>query len=324
MTKAIIIEKQGGPEVLTFSTSKIGMPGKGEVLIRHTAIGVNYIDIYQRNGEYKVDLPFIPGIEACGYVEEIGPEVSGISPGDRVAYGTAKMGGGYAERRIINQIYVVKVPDEIKDEDVAAILTKGMTAHYLLRRAFYIKEDNVILVHAAAGGVGQILTRWAKFLKAKVIATVGSDAKAEIAKKNGADYVINYTTENFASKVMEYTNGKGVNVVYDSVGQATVAGSIASLGYFGLFVSYGNASGKIENFDVSSLAEKSLFMTRPSLFNYKNNRMELILTANDVFDMYKLKVIVPQIHKKFSLKDASLAHAELESRSTTGSLILIP
>jgi NADPH2:quinone reductase len=323
MSQAIVIEQYGGPDIFKYVNVKDGKPGPGEIAVRHTAVGLNFLDIYHRKGVYPVDsFPAILGTEACGYVEDIGDGVEGLRIGDRVVYGTSKF-GAYCERRVIPQSLVCAMPSEVTDEQAAAMFTKGITAHYLLRRAYYLKPGNTILVHAAAGGVGQLLCQWAKFIGATVIATVGSEEKAEIARNNCCDHVIIYTQESVSAKVMEITNGGGVNVVYDSVGKATFDESIKSLGYFGLMVCYGQASGDVGLIDLSILANKSLFLTRSSLFHYKMNRMELILSANELWHLLGKGAIKDNINKRYAFKDIVQAHSDMESRNSVGANVML-
>jgi NADPH2:quinone reductase len=324
MSKAIVIHETGGPEVLKLQQVNIKQPGSGEVLIAHSAIGINFIDIYHRSGVYPLPtMPSMLGIEACGYIEDIGPDVEGFQIGDRVAYATSLIPGAYSEKRVINAKYIVAVPDYINDEQVAALLAKGLTAHYLLRRTFFVKFGDTVLIHAAAGGVGKILCQWAKYCKATVIGTVGSDEKIKIAKDAGCDYVINYQTENFKNQVLEITNGKGVNVVYDSVGKDTFFDSIDCLVEFGVMASYGESSGKVPPFDISILNKKSSFLTKPSLFQYKSIRMELVLSANEVFELFRQKIIKVDNYNKYDLNEIAQAHNDIELRKTVGSSILL-
>ncbi len=322
MSQAIRMHRAGEPEVLTVREVEDRAPGEGEVAIRQTVIGINFIDIYHRKGIYPLDLPATLGIEACGYIEEVGPGVKGLRVGDRVAYATGPV-GSYCERRVISQHYVVNVPDEVPDELVAATLAKGLTAHYLLCRTFVTMPGNIILVHAAAGGVGRILSQWARSRGCTVIGTVGSEEKMAIASDYGCDHVINYNSENFVERVRDITDGMGVNVAYDSVGKDTFLGSIKCLRPFGMMVSFGQSSGTIPPIDISLLSESSLFLTRPSLSAYKAHRMELILSAAEVFEMLRLGKIKNPISNRYALKDAAIAHRNLEQRQTTGASVLI-
>lgn len=328
MAKAIVLRSTGGPEVMKLEQVPVSKPGSGEVLIKQNAIGVNFIDIYHRNGTYPVQLPATPGVEAAGIIEEVGEGVEGFKPGDRVAYATAPL-GGYAERRLIHSSYLVHVPNEIPDRIAAASLVKGLTAHYLLFRAFAIRSGVTILVHAAAGGVGMMLCQWADYLNGlfgniTVIGTVSSEEKAAIAKANGCHYPIIYTQEDFQARVMEITNGEGVNVVYDSVGKDTFMKSLGCLMYFGMMISYGQSSGPVPPIDISVFAKKGLFFTRPSLFTYKQHRYELVLSANEVFDKLIKKALRPTIAGAYKLEAAAQAHKDIESRKTSGSVILLP
>lgn len=326
MSKAIVIEKYGGPEVLQYKTVPDSRPGKGEVRLKHSVIGVNFIDVYHRTGLYPLELPFVPGTEAVGYVEEVGQEVEGLEEGDRVAYGIGDgTTGAYSEARNINAKYLVKVPDGVTDEQAAAVTLKGMTAHYLLRRTFVVNSKDTILIHAAAGGVGSILCQWARALGAKVIGTVGSDEKAQFAKEHGCNYVINYKTEDFVSRVREITGGIGVPVVYDSVGKDTFLKSLDCLMPLGLMVSFGQSSGKVEPFDIGLLAQKgSLFLTRPTLGLYKSGRVETVYAANEIFELVAKGSVKVHIGGRGRLSGAGKAHTALESRATTGSLLLYP
>ncbi len=322
MVKALVVEKFGGPEVLQIKEVSLNKPGPQEVLVRHTAIGVNFLDIYHRTGEFDIKLPFIPGSEACGVVEEVGSDVQEFKKGDRVAYGTSRT-GAYSEARVIDHNLLIPVPDYIKDKEVVAVLLKGMTAFYLLRRTFFISNKHVALVHAAAGGVGQILCRLAKHYKGKVIATTSTKAKVEIVKSLGVDKVINYDEEDFVESVMAYTKQRGVHVVYDSVGHKTFDKSLSCLRDFGLMVSYGRSSGEVERFSIEKLADKSLFITRPSLFNYTQYREELLLNSNEVLTLTQQGVIKTDIFKEYKLSEVAEAHKNIANRSTTGQSIIL-
>jgi NADPH2:quinone reductase len=321
MSKAVVIKETGGPEVLSLVDINDASPKNNEVVIRHRAIGINFLDTYHRSGAIQPPtIPFIPGYEACGVVEEVGEDVEAFHIGDRVAYATA-VGGAYAERRVIHQDYLVPIPGNVSDELAAATLAKGMTAHYLLRRTFFVRPEMTILIHSAAGGVGGLMAQMAKAYKAKVIGTVGNEEKVKIAKRNGCDYVINLASEDFVAKVKEITNGVGVPVVYDAIGKDTFLNSIECLSNFGLMVSYGQSSGAVPPFDISILAKKSNFLTKPVLFTYKENRMELVLSANEVFEMLGQGVLKPIIFKEFKLNEVQVAHRALEARKTVGSCI---
>jgi len=322
--KVVKISKNGGPEVLELKDSKLGDPNSGEVLIKNKAIGLNYIDTYHRSGLYPVELPSNIGIEGAGIIEKIGPDVKDFKVGDKVAYASMPI-GSYATHRIFPIKKLVKVPKEIELENVATLMTKGFTVFYLLHKTYPVKSGETILFHAAAGGVGQIFCQWAKSLGCTVIGTVGSDEKIEIAKKNGCEYVINYSKENFAEKVKEITNGVGVPVVYDGVGKKTFDGSIECLKIRGMLVSFGNASGPLDPCDVTkSLAPKGLYLTRPSIAHYTSTRKELDEAANKVFKMYETKKFNLTIHKKYPLNKIVEAHRDLENRKILGPAVIIP
>ena len=322
MVKAVRIDGFGGPEVMKVVDVAVGEPGPGEVRIRHKACGLNYIDIYQRSGVYPNPLPFQMGMEGSGLVEAVGQGVAHVKVGDRVAY-AAQPPGAYCEARVMPAKPLIKIPKAISFEVGAAMMLKGMTAHYLLKRTANIQKGHWILFHAAAGGVGLVALQIAKLLGAKVIGTVGSDDKATLAKKWGADYTINYNRENFTQRVKEITRGRGVDVVFDSVGKDTFQGSLDSLRKYGLMVSYGNASGKVPPFGVEVL-KGSLFITRPSLFPYTETREELELTANDMVKLIASKKIVIPVERTYALSDVQQAHRDLEGRKTTGCSVLIP
>lgn len=325
MTKAIVIRETGGPEVLRYEEIPTPVPKTGEVLIRHAAVGVNYIDVYYRKGFYPPPaLPFIPGGEGSGIVEAIGPEVMGFKPGDRVAYATGPI-GSYAELRAFPAERLVKLPEAIDFATAAAMMLKGMTARYLLHATIKINRGDRILFHAAAGGVGLIACQWAAHLGAEVIGTVGSEEKADLARQNGCTHVINYRTENFPARVKELTGGSGVRVVYDSVGLDTFEGSLDCLAPRGMLVSFGQSSGPIPPFNPLVLSTKgSLFLTQPVLNAYVATRAELIETAGDLFNAVSSGAIKIAINRRYTLAEAAKAHADLESRATTGSTVLIP
>lgn len=324
MTKAIRFSQTGGAEVLALSDVTLAAPSEGEVRVRHTAVGVNFIDIYHRSGLYKVPLPSGLGLEAAGVVEAVGPGVTRFKTGDRVAYASGPI-GAYSEAQNVNAIRAVKVPDGVSDDLAAAVLLKGLTAHYLLRRTYKVKAGDTILFHAAVGGVGMIAIQWAKSLGATVIGTVGNERKVEVAKRLGCDHVIVPGVENVASRVREITGGKGVPVAYDSIGRDTFQSTLDSIAPLGLFVSFGNASGPVPPFDASVLAQKgSLFFTRPTLANYVTTAEELDQGAGELFDLMARGVIRRNDPKRFPLSQAADAHRALESRQTTGSLVLIP
>jgi len=322
--KAVIVNKTGGPEVLELKDIKLNDPKSGEVLIKNEAIGLNYIDTYHRSGLYPIELPSNIGMEGAGVIEKVGPDVNDFNIGDKVAYASMPI-GSYSTHRIFPTKKLVKVPEGIELENVVTLMTKGITTFYLLHKTFPVKSGDTILYHAAAGGVGQILCQWAKSLGCTVIGTVGSDEKIEVAKTNGCDYVINYSKENFAEKVKEITNGKGVPVVYDGVGKKTFDGSIECLKIRGTMVSFGNASGPLDPCNVTkSLAPKGLYLTRPSIAHYTTTRDELDEAANKVFEMFKTKKFGLKIFKKYSLSEIVKAHKDLESRKILGPAVIIP
>jgi len=322
--KAIRIERTGGPEVMKLSEVELPRPGKGEVRVRHTAIGLNFIDTYHRSGLYPVPLPSGLGVEAAGVVEALGEGVKGLKVGDRVAYGTGPI-GAYAEAKNHPANRLSKIPKSISDEQAAAMMLKGMTARYLLRATYRVKRGDLVLIHAAAGGVGSILSQWARALGATVIGTVGSDEKAELARSNGCHQVINYSREDVAKLVREITQGKGVSVVYDGVGQATLMSSLDSLRPRGLLVSFGNASGPVRALDTLWLSQRgSLYVTRPTLATYIADDRDLEETAADLFDIVKSGKVKIPVHQRYRLQDAAQAHRELETRKTTGASVILP
>lgn len=324
MPKAIVVEETGAPSVMKWRDVEVGRPGKGEVTVRAKAIGVNFIDIYQRSGLYPMPLPFTPGGEMCGEIEAVGAGVSGFKIGDRVATGTAGS-GCYAEIRNIDAGKLVKVPREISDDTAAAMMLQGMTVQFLIRQVYNVKKGDTILVHAAAGGVGLILCQWAKALGATVIGTVGSPGKARLAKAHGCDYPIIYSRENFVDRVRKITKGKMVPVVYDSIGKGTWPASLDCLQQRGLFVTFGNASGPIPPFDPSILAQKgSLMMTRPTLFHFADTPERMRKMAGEVMKMIKSGDVKIEVNHKYSLREASRAHRDLAARKTTGSIVLEP
>jgi NADPH2:quinone reductase len=323
MTKAIKISQLGGPEVLQLVDVKVGEPGKGEIRIQQKACGINLIDTYFRTGLYKQTLPTGLGMEGAGIVEAVGPDVHHVKVGDRVAYAGGPL-GAYAEQRIIPASVVVKLPDSIGFDVAAAIMLKGLTVQYLFRRTFKLQAGQTILFHAAAGGVGLLACQWAKALGVKMIGTVGSAEKASLAKANGCEYVINYNKENFVERVKEITEGRGVPVVYDSIGKDTFFGSLDCLSPLGLMVSYGNASGPVPDFNLTELTQRgSLFITRPTMMAYTAKREDLDQMAAELFDMFETNKLKVHINQRYALADAAQAHRELESRSTTGSSILL-
>lgn len=325
MTGVVRVHETGGPEVLRFERGDIGSPGRGQVLLRQTAVGLNFIDVYFRTGLYPPPaLPFVPGLEAAGVVEEVGDGVTEVRVGQRVAYAAPPL-GAYAESRLMPADRLVPLPDEIPDDQAAAMMLKGMTAHYLLRRTFRVQPGQTILFHAAAGGVGLIACQWAKHLGATVIGTVGSDAKAELARAHDCDHPIRYDQEDLVARVREITDGKGVPVVYDSVGQATFERSLDCLAPLGMLVSFGQSSGKIPPVDLGVLSQKgSLFVTRPTLMTYTAARSDLLAAANELFDVVQKGAVRILINRRYPLREAADAHRALESRATTGSTVLIP
>ena len=324
MTRIIKIEKTGGPEVLKLATINLEKPAQEEVTIEHKAIGLNFIDTYHRSGLYPIELPSSIGVEATGIIKEIGSKVKGFSVGDSVAYAGAPL-GAYSSERNYPVKNLIKVPAGINLEVVATLMTKGLTAYYLLYKTYPVSSNETILFHAAAGGVGQVFCQWAKSLGCKVIGTVGSDDKISIAKNNGCDFVINYSKDDFAKKVLEFTKGKGVPVVYDGVGKNTFHKSIECLKTRGMMVSFGNASGSLENIDVKkSIQPKGLYFTRPSMWHYLSTQDELKVAANIMFEKIKFGQIKINIFKKYRLDDVKQAHEDLESRKIVGSAIIIP
>ena len=322
--KAIKFEKFGGPEVLKVVNISLKKPEEQEVLIENKAVGLNYIDTYHRSGLYPVELPSGIGLEGSGIIKSIGSKVKEFSIGDHVAYAAAPI-GSYSTHRIYSEKNLVKVPKELDLQTVATLMTKGLTTFYLLHKTYPVKSSDTILFHAAAGGVGQIFCQWAKSLGCKVIGTVGSDEKVKIAKKNGCDLVINYSKDDFAKKVKEFTNGKGVPVVYDGVGKNTFASSMECLQTRGMMVSFGNASGPVENIEIKKMIQpKGLFFTRPSIAHYISQRDELIEASNKVFEQVKFGKVKIKIFKKYELNDAVQSHIDLESRKIIGPAILIP
>ncbi|MDN0073643.1 quinone oxidoreductase [Crenobacter sp. SG2303] len=319
---AICVHQPGDATVLSYEPVDVAAPGAGEVLLRQTAIGVNFIDIYFRTGLYPTNLPCILGQEAAGVVEAVGPGVTEFQPGDRVAY--AGVMGAYATHRLINAARLVPVPDGVSDELAAGTLLRGMTAQYLIKRTFPVAPGMTVLIHAAAGGVGQIASQWARALGAKVIGTVGSTSKAELAR-HWCDYVINYSEEDFAQRVREITGGQGVPVVYDGVGAATFEGSLDSLSLRGMLVSFGNASGAVPPFAPVLLSQKgSLFLTRPTLAHYTATREELLATAADYFAALANGMVKAGVGQRYALTDAAQAHRDLAARKTTGGIVLLP
>ncbi|MEP7154404.1 MAG: quinone oxidoreductase [Betaproteobacteria bacterium] len=324
MTHGIRIHEHGGPDVMKWEEIDVGAPGENEVRLRHTAVGLNFIDTYHRTGLYKIPLPSALGREAAGVVEAVGSGVTELKVGDRVAYGAAPI-GAYTEARLAPADRLVKIPDSVTDQQAASIMLKGMTAQYLLRRTYEVKPGDTILFHAAAGGVGLILCQWAKHLGATVIGTVGSEEKGKLAKAHGCDHIINYTTEDFVARVAEITGGKKCAVVYDGVGKDTFLKSLDCLRPRGVMALFGNASGKVEPFDLAMLAAKgSLYVTRPTLDTHVATRADLVATAQDLFDVVGRGIVKVEINQTYALKDAAQAHRDLEARKTTGSTVLLP
>jgi NADPH2:quinone reductase len=325
MPKAIRIHEYGGPEVLRWEDVEVGDPGPGQLRIRHGAIGLNYIDVYHRTGLYPLpSLPWTLGMEGAGRVEAVGESVTEFQVGDRVAYASPPV-GAYAEVRLIPADRVVALPVAIDDQTAAAMMLQGMTAQYLLRRTYRVQSGDAVLLHAAAGGVGLIASQWARQLGALVIGTVGSDEKAAVARAHGCHHAIVYTRENFVERVREITNGQGVAVVYDSVGQQTFMGSLDCLRPLGMMVSFGNASGPVPALEPGLLAAKgSLFLTRPSLMHYTAQRRDLVASAADLFNVVAIGAVNIEVRQTYPLAETAQAHRDLEARQTTGSTVLLP
>ncbi len=324
MPQAIRFHQIGGPEVLQWETVELATPRAGEVVVRHHAVGLNYIDTYHRSGLYPVELPSGIGLEAAGMVEAVGEGVTELAVGDRVAYAGGPL-GAYAEARNMPADRLVKLPEALSFEQGAAMMLQGLTAQYLLRRTYRVQAGDTILIHAAAGGVGLIVCQWAKALGATVIGTVGSDEKAAIARAHGCDHPIVYARENFVERVREITGGEGVPVVYDSIGKDTFMNSLSCLRPLGTMVLFGAASGPVEPFDCGLLAKMgSLFLTRPTLFTYTARRADLVAMADELFDVVAGGKVKIEINQRYALKDATQAHRDLEARKTTGSTILLP
>lgn len=323
--KAILVRNHGGPEVLTYEDVEIRQPGPGEIRVRNRAIGVNYTDIYARTGSFDFEatiLPFIPGKEGAGEVLSVGEGVHDFAPGDRVVY--VESPGAYADEHIVPAHFAVRLPDAIDFETAAAMMLKGLTAQYLLRRTFRVEAGHTVLVHAAAGGVGSILTQWAKSLGATVIGTVGSPEKVEIARKNGCDFVIEYRKEDFAARVKELTKGESCHVVYDGIGKATFPASLDCLRRFGYFVSFGFASGPIEPIDIRILVEKgSLFATFPGLTEHLAKREDVLAMSKELFRVVLSGAVKIEIHAHVPLAEAAQAHRRLEARQTTGATAVV-
>ena len=324
MTRVVKIEKTGSPEVLKFETVKLNSPEPEEVLIEHKAIGLNFIDTYHRSGLYPLELPSGIGGEASGVIKQIGSKVKDFSVGDNVAYAGTPL-GSYSSERNYSTKNLVKIPSGVNFDVAATLMTKGLTTYYLLYKTYPVSANETILFHAAAGGVGQIFCQWAKSLGCKVIGTVGSDEKISIAKKNGCDFVINYSKENFPKKILEITKGKGVPVVFDGVGKDTFAGSIECLQIRGMLVSFGNSSGPLSDIDVRKMIQpKGLYFTRPSMGQYLGTKDEIKEGADKLFEKIKLGQIKVKIFKKYKLEDAIQAHKDLEERKILGPAIIIP
>ena len=324
MPNAIRFHKNGGPEVLQWESVEVGEPGAGEARVRHTAIGVNYIDTYHRSGLYKLALPSSLGTEGAGIVEAVGPGVTDVRPGDRVAYSGGPL-GAYSEVRVMPVDRLVKLPDGVSDKVAATLMLKGLTVQYLFRQTFPLKGGETILLHAAAGGIGLIACQWARALGVTMIGTVGSDEKAALAKANGCAHTIVYTRENFVERVKQVTGGKGVPVVYDGVGKDTFPASLDCLSPRGMFVSFGNASGAIAAFDILLLSQKgSLYATRPTLATYTASRAAMLAMCEDMFSLVLAGKLTNEPRQTYALKDAAQAHRDLESRKTTGATILLP
>lgn len=323
MPYAMRVHEYGGPEKLRWEEVPVGDPGPAQVRVRNTAVGLNFVDVYQRNGLYPIPLPFTLGSEGAGVVEAVGPKVKELKVGDRVAYSGPI--GAYAEVLLRPADRLVKIPAGVDDKTAAAMMLKGLTSQYLIRRTYRVKKGDTILVHAAAGGVGQILCQWAKHLGATVIGTVGSDAKAELAKKAGCKQVVVIPREKFSERVKEITRGKGVPVVYDGVGKDTFMESLDCLSPRGVMVSFGNASGAVPPINPGILAQKgSLFLTRPTLLHYTASREDLVSAARELFAVVKSGKVKIHVNQTYALREAAQAQRDLESRKTTGSTVLLP
>jgi NADPH2:quinone reductase len=324
-TKAVRIHQTGGPEVLSYETTEVPDPGPGEALVRHHAVGLNFIDVYLRSGLYPLaQLPAGLGFEAAGVVETVGDGAGDLKPGDRVAY-AGGLPGAYAQARVIAADRLVKLPEALDFETGAAMMLQGMTAEYLIRRTYEVQSGDVVLIHAAAGGVGLIACQWLDHLGATVIGTVGSEEKAALARAHGCHHTVNYRDEDFVQRVKEITDGRGVRVVYDSVGKSTWEGSLDCLQPRGLMVSYGNASGPISDVNLGILAQKgSLYVTRPTLFTYTASREDLVLSAARLFQVVDDGAVKIEINQRYKLEDVAAAHRDLEGRKTTGSTIMLP
>jgi NADPH2:quinone reductase len=320
MTHAIRVHQPGGPEALTWESVEVGEPGPGQVQLRQTAVGLNFIDVYHRTGLYPLPVPFIPGVEGAGVVEAVGHGVDDLQPGDRVAYTGAL--GAYAEARLIAADRVVKLPPEVSDETAAAMMLQGMTTQYLIRRTYRVKAGDTILIHAAAGGVGLILCQWASHLGATVIGVVSTREKADLARAHGCAHPIVSAEQDFVAAVKEITGGAGVPVVYDSVGRDTFMKSLDCLAPLGLMALFGQSSGTVQPIDPNILQRGSWFLTRPTLATYIATRADLLATAGDLFDVVASGAVKIEVRQRYPLKDAARAHADLEARKTTGSTVL--
>jgi NADPH2:quinone reductase len=323
MAKAVRYHKQGGPEVMQYDDVQVGEPGAGQVRVRHTAIGVNFVDVYQRSGLYPMQLPMVAGNEGAGVIEAVGQGVTDLKAGDRVCY--TGLPGSYCEQRIVPAERMVKLPQGISEEQAASMLLKGLTVHYLIHTTYPVKKGETVLWHAAAGGVGLIACQWLKALGVTMIATAGSDEKCALAKAHGAEHVINYSKENFVERVKSLTGGKGVPAVYDSVGKNTWDGSLDCLRPRGLMVSFGNASGAVPPVNINIFQAKgSLYLTRPTLATHVASRADLVERANALFEVVKSGKVKIETTKRYKLADAAQAHRDLEGRKTTGSIVLQP
>ena len=325
MTRAIRLHGTGGPEVLRWEEVEVGDPGPGEVRLEQTAVGLNFIDVYQRTGLYPMgSLPAVIGLEAAGVVEAVGAGVTELTAGDRVAYASPPA-GAYAEGRLMPADRLIKLPEDISDVQAAAMMLQGMTVQYLIRRTYRVQTGETVLFHAAAGGVGLIACQWLKHLGATVIGTVGSEEKAELARAHGCDHTINYRSEDFTARVRELTGGAGVPVVYDSVGKDTFEGSLDCLAPMGMMVSFGNASGAVPSFNPGLLSAKgSLYLTRPTLMTYTAKREDLAESARELFEVVRMGALRIEVRQTYPLAEAARAHSDLEARKTTGSTVLLP
>jgi len=322
MVQAIRVHQPGGPEVMKWESVEVPAPGPGQVRLKQHAVGVNFVDVYQRSGLYKMPTPFLAGSEGAGEVVAVGPGVTDFKVGDRGAYAGAM--GGYAEERVMPADRLVKLPDSIDYKTGAAMMLQGMTVRYLLRETYKVTKGTTLLMHAAAGGIGLIACQWARHLGATTIGTVSTPDKAELAKAHGCTHVINYKTEDFVKRTKELTNGQGVDVVYDSIGKDTYPGSLDCLKPLGLWVTFGNVSGAITNFDILLLSAKgSLYATRPTLGTYIAKRADLLANAGELFDLVGKGIVKINVNHTYALKDAAKAHADLEARKTTGSIVLL-